>query len=159
MQHRHPLLLEHASGPQNATVIVTRADAHKGQRLARHLRADGFVVHEAHDARELIAWCRAFRTAEDKLPDVVITDAGLPDMSGLEAVKTLKRDGGVPPFILITASDDWRTFVAAETPGRRVRFRAARPTTTRCATPSFLSQVPGDFDPLSEATGVVLPKP
>jgi DNA-binding response OmpR family regulator len=108
--------------PQHATVIVTRADAKKGHRLARHLRADGFNVHEAHDARELIAWCRAFRTAEDKLPDVVITDAGLPDMSGLKAVEELKADGGVPPFIVIAQSDDWRTFMAAERLGAAYVF-------------------------------------
>jgi DNA-binding response OmpR family regulator len=108
--------------PKNATVIVTRADANKGQRLARHLRADGFQVLEAHDARELIASCRALRTAADKLPDVVITDAGLPDMTGLQAVETLKADGGMPPFILITASDDWRTFIAAERAGAAYVF-------------------------------------
>jgi DNA-binding response OmpR family regulator len=108
--------------PKNATVLVTRADARKGHRLARHLRADGFHVLEAHDAREMIAWCRAFRTTEDKLPDVVITDAGLPDMSGLDAVETLRKDGAIPPFILITASDDWRTFMAAEKLGASYVF-------------------------------------
>ena len=109
--------------PQDATVIVTRADRKKGQSLARHLRADGFQVFEAHDAHELIAACRAFFSSEDKLPDVVITDIGLSDMTGLQAVEELRRDGGsAPPFILITPSDDYRSFMAAERLGAAYVF-------------------------------------
>ena len=122
MQSHTPTPTRSPLEPKNATVLVTRADARKGHRLARHLRADGFQVLEARDAKELIASCRAMRTAADKLPDVVITDAGLPDMTGLQAVETLKADGGAPPFILITASDDWRTFMAAERAGAAYVF-------------------------------------
>src|SRR4051812_20505289 len=108
--------------PQDATVIVTRADRDKGHSLARHLRADGFKVLEAHDAKALIAWCKAFASAEAKLPDVVISDEQLPDMTGLEAVEALRKDVGVPPFILVTRRDDWKSFVAAERAGAAYVF-------------------------------------
>lgn len=104
--------------PHDATVIVTRADMQKGVDLARHLRADGFKVLEAHDAGELVAWCKAFRTAESKLPDVVISD-------DLAAVEELKRDGGSPPFILLTRRDDWKTFMAAERAGAAYVFESS----------------------------------
>lgn len=103
--------------PQDATVIVKRADQ-KGHSLARHLRADGFNVLEASDGAELVAWCRAFKTAESKLPDVVISD-------DLGALQQLERDGGAPPFILVTRPDDWRSFVAAERAGAAYVFEAS----------------------------------
>lgn len=101
--------------PHDATVIVTRADQQKGQNLARHLRADGFKVLEAQDANELVAWCKAYRTAESKLPDVVISD-------DLSAVEELKRAGDVPPFIFLTGRDDWKSFMAAERAGAAYVF-------------------------------------
>lgn len=104
--------------PHDATVIVTRADQQKGKSLARHLRADGFKVLEAQDANELVAWCKAFRTAESKLPDVVISD-------DLSAVEELKRGGDVPPFIFLTRRDDWKSFMAAERAGAAYVFETS----------------------------------
>jgi DNA-binding response OmpR family regulator len=111
--------------PSNATVVVTRSDPGKADKLARHLRADGFQVLEAHDAHELIACCRAYRETTDRAPDVVISDSGLPDMTGLAAVEALRHDGATPPFILITPSNDWRTFVAAEKMGAAYVFESS----------------------------------
>ncbi len=104
--------------PQDATVIVSRADTQRAHSLARHLRADGFKVLEASGADEVVAWCKAFKTAESKLPDVVISDE-------LRAVEELKRDGPVPPFILLTRMGDWRSFVAAERAGAAYVFETS----------------------------------
>ena len=114
----HPELESTPLDPHDATVIVTRADHRKGQSLARHLRADGFKVLEAQDANELVAWCKAFRTAEQKLPDVVISD-------DLAAVEELKREGAAPPFILLTRRDDWKSFMAAERAGAAYVFETS----------------------------------
>mgnify|MGYP001310505320 CR=1 FL=1 len=114
----HPHLESTPLDPHDATVIVTRADQRKGQSLARHLRADGFKVLEAQDANELVAWCKAFRTAESKLPDVVISD-------DLAAVEELKREGEAPPFILVTRRDDWKSFMAAERAGAAYVFESS----------------------------------
>jgi DNA-binding response OmpR family regulator len=101
--------------PQDATVLVTRADRKKGQLLAGHLRRDGFKVLEAFDAKELIDHCRNLLFNEARLPDVVITDR-------LQAVEELRAEGDVPPFIVITQSDDWRAFMAAEKLGAAYVF-------------------------------------
>jgi DNA-binding response OmpR family regulator len=114
----HPQLESTPLDPHDATVIVTRADQRKGQALARHLRADGFKVLEAQDGNELVAWCKAFRTAESKLPDVVISD-------DLAAVEELKREGEAPPFILVTRRDDWKSFMAAERAGAAYVFESS----------------------------------
>jgi len=104
--------------PHDATVIVSRADQQRAINLARHLRADGFKVLEAQGADELVAWCRAFETAEAKLPDVVISD-------DLQAVEKLKRSGSAPPFILLTRMGDWKSFVAAERAGAAYVFETS----------------------------------
>ncbi len=44
--------------------------------------------------------------------DLAIIDQGLPDTSGLELAKTLKKEYGIP-FIFLTASDDYATISAA----------------------------------------------
>jgi DNA-binding response OmpR family regulator len=99
-------------------VIVKRADLRQRNSLARHLRADGFNVLEVDEGAELVAWCKAFRTAEAKQPDVVISD-------DLDALQQLERDGGAPPFILVARRDDWRAFVAAERAGAAYVFEAS----------------------------------
>jgi DNA-binding response OmpR family regulator len=114
----HPLPPSTPLNPQDATVLVERADQTRAQTLARRLRADGFKVLEAQDGPELVAWCKAFRTAESKLPDVLISD-------DLAAVEELQREGGAPPFILVTRRDDWKSFVAAERAGAAYVFETS----------------------------------
>ncbi|MBL8950341.1 MAG: response regulator [Myxococcaceae bacterium] len=104
--------------PRDATVIVSRTDTHRAQNLARHLRADGFKVVEARDPDELVAWCKAYTIAEARLPDVVISD-------DLKPVEQLRRDGQAPPFILLTRTGDWRSFVAAERAGAAYVFETS----------------------------------
>ena len=114
----HPPSPRTPLNPQDATVIVTRAGTRRTESLARRLRADGFKVLEAHDGAELVAWCNALSSAEAKLPDVVISD-------DLAAVEALKARGEVPPFILVTRRDDWKSFVAAERAGAAYVFEAS----------------------------------
>ncbi|NGX16819.1 phosphate regulon transcriptional regulator PhoB [Wenzhouxiangella sp. XN24] len=67
--------------------------------IAFGLRRSGFDVREAED-------CRAARIAvADQLPDLVLVDWMLPDMSGLELTRLLKKDSGTRevPVIILTA--------------------------------------------------------
>ncbi|MBK7864617.1 MAG: hypothetical protein IPJ65_39645 [Archangiaceae bacterium] len=98
-------------------MILKRTDLRQRSNLARHLRADGFNVLEVDEGIELAAWCKAFRTAESKLPDVVISD-------DLISVQQLE-DGAKPPFILVTRPDDWRSFMAAERAGAAYVFESS----------------------------------
>ena len=70
--------------------------------LSFGLRRSGFEVREAGD-------CRAGRAAiADRRPDLILVDWMLPDMSGLELTRQLKRDRDTAdlPIIMLTARAD-----------------------------------------------------
>jgi DNA-binding response OmpR family regulator len=75
----------------NALIAVVEDEPDLAALIASHLRKDGFRVETFGDAE------RFFRSLSKKIPDLVLLDLMLPDMSGLEVCKVLKR------------SDDWRT--------------------------------------------------
>ena len=60
----------------------------------------GFEVYEAINATDGIALVRK------EMPDVIIMDVRLPDMSGLEAVNILRKDKNIIkiPVVFVTAS-------------------------------------------------------
>jgi two-component system phosphate regulon response regulator PhoB len=67
--------------------------------IAFALKRAGYVVHEAAD-------CRSARSLlADHRPDLLLADWMLPDMSGLELTRQLKRDAATRelPVILLTA--------------------------------------------------------
>jgi two-component system KDP operon response regulator KdpE len=66
--------------------------------LAANLRARGFEVDLA-DSGE-----RALQSAKDKLPDVIILDLGLPGISGMEVIRTLRHWTTIP-IIVLSARD------------------------------------------------------
>jgi two-component system phosphate regulon response regulator PhoB len=70
--------------------------------IAFGLRRAGFEVREAEDCRE------ARIQVADGLPDLVLVDWMLPDMSGLELTRLLKKDPATRevPVILLTARAD-----------------------------------------------------
>ena len=69
------------------------------QMIAFGLRRAGFEVREAADSRE------ARQSLADRRPDLLLIDWMLPDMSGLELTRVLKRDRETRdlPVILLTA--------------------------------------------------------
>ena len=69
------------------------------QMIAFGLRRAGFDVREAMDCRE------ARQSLADQRPDLMLVDWMLPDMSGLELTRTVKRDRHTRelPIILLTA--------------------------------------------------------
>lgn len=62
--------------------------------LGMALRASGWDVTTAADGRT------ALRAHADERADVVVLDLGLPDMDGVDVLKTLRRGGGVPVLVL-----------------------------------------------------------
>ncbi|MGE0581014.1 MAG: phosphate regulon transcriptional regulator PhoB [Steroidobacteraceae bacterium] len=80
-------------------ILIVEDERPIREMIAYGLRRAGFVVREAPDcrgAREQLA---------DRQPDLLLLDWMLPDMSGLELAKLLKRDRDTRelPIILLTA--------------------------------------------------------
>lgn len=86
-------------GMSGKQILIVEDERPIREMIAYGLRRAGFEVREAED-------CRAAREQlADKQPDLLLLDWMLPDMSGLELAKLLKRDKGTRelPIILLTA--------------------------------------------------------
>ena len=89
-------------------ILVVEDEAAIRQMISFNLERAGFDVEEAEDcnsARNMIA---------DKRPDLVLVDWMLPDSSGLELTRSLRRDDANKdlPIIMLTARADERDKVA-----------------------------------------------
>ncbi len=82
------------------TVLIVDDDAVLRRSLARALRLAGFrtdVAGGGHDALARIARTR---------PDVVVLDVSMPDLSGTEVCRRLRRDGNEVPVVMLSALDE-----------------------------------------------------
>jgi two-component system phosphate regulon response regulator PhoB len=82
-------------------LIVEDEDAIR-EMIAFTLRRAGFDVREAADSRSARA------SIADRVPDLILLDWMLPDVSGLELARALRRDTGTRdiPLIMLTARTD-----------------------------------------------------
>jgi two-component system KDP operon response regulator KdpE len=83
-------------------VLVVDDDPAMQRTLGIGLRARGYDVLPARDGRTAVEAC-----AEDE-PDVVLLDLGLPDLSGVEVLRTVRETSQVPVIVLSArhGSDD-----------------------------------------------------
>ena len=81
------------------TVLVVEDERSIREMLAFNLNRAGYAVARASDGREARA------AIADRYPDVVLMDWMLPDISGLELTRQLKRDPNTReiPVIMVTA--------------------------------------------------------
>ncbi|WP_456447078.1 response regulator transcription factor [Thiolapillus sp.] len=71
------------------------------EQLARQLEARGYAVAKAGDGTEGLYLGR-------ELPvDIAIIDLGLPDISGMEIIRNLRREGLDFPILILTARGRW----------------------------------------------------
>ncbi len=70
-------------------ILLVEDNVDAGDTLAELLALDGHEVRVARDGRSGLALARAFR------PEVVICDVGLPDMTGYDVARELRRDEGL----------------------------------------------------------------
>ena len=83
----------------NKQVLIVEDERPIREMIAFGLKRAGFEVREAED-------CRSARASlADKRPDLLLVDWMLPDMSGLELARSLKRDRETRelPIIMLTA--------------------------------------------------------
>ncbi|MGD8376149.1 MAG: response regulator transcription factor [Acidobacteriota bacterium] len=85
-----------------STVLVVDDEPDIVKILGHHLEREGFRVLAAGDGSEACAQAR------QNLPDLVILDLMLPEMSGMEVLKALRHDENTRqiPIILLTAKRD-----------------------------------------------------
>jgi len=80
--------------------ILLVDDEPKIRDLARdYLEHAGYAVESAADGRAAL---QAVRT---RTPDLIVLDLGLPEVDGLEVIRTIRRDSAVP-IVVLTARDD-----------------------------------------------------
>ncbi|GAA1751493.1 response regulator transcription factor [Aeromicrobium alkaliterrae] len=75
-------------------VLVVDDDPAIVRTLGINLRARGYDVETAADGRS------ALQVVEERLPDVVILDLGLPDLDGLSVLQRLRERHALPVVIL-----------------------------------------------------------
>jgi two-component system phosphate regulon response regulator PhoB len=83
-------------------VLIVEDERPIREMIAFSLKRGGFEVREAEDCREARA------LLADRRPDLVLVDWMLPDMSGLELTRALKRDRETRevPIIMLTARSE-----------------------------------------------------
>jgi DNA-binding response OmpR family regulator len=80
------------------TILVVDDEPTLRETLAENLEMEGFRVVTAADGREAID---RFHQSQ---PDLVILDLMLPELSGIEVCRVIRRESGVP-ILMLTARD------------------------------------------------------
>ena len=126
------------------TILVVDDEPTLRETLAEALEADGFRVVTAADGREALTRFRAER------PDLILLDLMLPEMSGIEVCRIIRRESGVP-IVMLTAKDSRaRQGGRARARRRRLRHQAVQP-------PRAVGPGPGDVPPGRAAGGEAPP--
>ncbi len=86
------------SAPGQRTVLVVEDEPTVRETVAEALAADGLRVVTAADGRQALERFRA------EQPDLVLLDLMLPELSGMEVCRILRRESSVP-IIMLTARD------------------------------------------------------
>jgi DNA-binding response OmpR family regulator len=82
------------------TILVVDDEPTLRETLAEALDADGFRVVTASDGREALAQFREHH------PELVVLDLMLPELSGVEVCRILRRESGVPILMLTAKSGE-----------------------------------------------------
>lgn len=80
--------------------------------LRTRLEMEGYEVSTASDGQEVIETLAA--TGDDQQPDLILLDAMMPRMSGLDALRTLRDEGRDLPILIVSAHREEETLSQAE---------------------------------------------
>ncbi len=89
-----------------AAILLVEDDADTRRAISRSLSARGYAVAEAADATS------ALRSWENRRPDLLVLDLGLPDADGIVVIRRVRKDG-TTPILVVSARDQERDRVAA----------------------------------------------
>ena len=82
-------------------LIVEDEDALREQLTAK-LRQNGFAVDQASNGEDGLYYALEYPV------DIAIVDIGLPNMSGIEVIETLRKEGKTYPVLILTARSRWQ---------------------------------------------------
>ncbi|HEY7673280.1 MAG TPA: response regulator transcription factor [Gammaproteobacteria bacterium] len=88
-------------------LLLVEDDQSLNRALVAQLGEAGYKVDTALDGRE------GLYLAKEYAIDLAIVDLGLPGVSGLDLIRTLRTDGKDYPILVLTARDRWQDKVAA----------------------------------------------
>ncbi len=85
--------------PKKKTVIIVEDEREAADMFAEMMRVTGFDVHSLYSSTPAIS------TISAEKPDLVILDIMMPDISGLEVLRYMRRDPALKeiPVILVSA--------------------------------------------------------
>jgi two-component system response regulator PhoP len=82
-------------------LLLIEDDVTLRETLAQKLVEAGFAVEQAADGTEGLYFAQEYPI------DLAIIDLGLPGMSGLDIIRTVRADGKTYPILILTARDRW----------------------------------------------------
>ena len=82
-------------------LLLIEDDTTLRESLAARLEEIGFAVEQAADGREGQYFALEYPV------DLAIIDLGLPEISGLEIIREVRRQGKAYPILILTARDRW----------------------------------------------------
>jgi len=82
-------------------LLVIEDDATLREALVKGLSKAGFAVEQAADGKEGL-YC-----AQEYPVDLAIIDLGLPEVPGLDIIRTVRAEGKTYPILILTARDRW----------------------------------------------------
>jgi len=83
-------------------MLVVEDDVRLRGQLASHFTGEGWVVEEAADGREAVYLGSEFPY------DLAIVDLGLPELSGIELIRSWRAGDIAFPVLILTARGDWQ---------------------------------------------------
>ncbi|HXG28052.1 MAG TPA: response regulator transcription factor [Nevskiales bacterium] len=86
-------------------VLVVEDDPALREQLSSQLRAAGYAVDTAPDGQEGL-----YRATEFPL-DAAVVDIGLPQLSGIDLIRQVRKQGRSFPILILTARDRWQSKV------------------------------------------------
>ena len=78
-------------------ILLVEDDRSLAAGLARALANEGFSVNHVADGRA------ALHVVATEPPDIIVLDLGLPDMDGLEVLRSIRQSGSRIPVLVLTA--------------------------------------------------------
>ena len=83
-------------------ILIIEDDSTLRETLARQLSGEGFAVEQAPDGREGQYFALEYPV------DLAIIDLGLPEVSGIDIIRTVREAGKTYPILILTARDRWQ---------------------------------------------------